>query len=100
MQKDGVGGKVLSAHAEVRMQQRGLSHADIALLTRWGERVQDGFVLTNRALEARKRALKSEMQRLERLRGVAVISMGDVVVTAYRARKHKIRGLLRRQAGA
>lgn len=85
----------LSRHAQERMQQRGLSPEDLGLVRTFGQMVDDGYVMTNKALEARKKALLKELQRLERLRGMAVIELDSVTVTAFRADKGRIKRLQR-----
>jgi len=85
----------LTMHASVRLKQRGLASDDISLIVEHGEDVGDGFLMTDKAINNRKECLTREMQRLEKLRGVAVIEDQGVIVTAYRADKRRIKKLRR-----
>ena len=91
-----------STHAKIRMQQRGFSGADLELICRFGERVGDGFVLTNKSIDMRTRELKREIQRIEHLRNACVIEDKDQAITAMklsdrslRRRRYKKRGRTR-----
>jgi hypothetical protein len=46
-------------------------------------------VLTNADIDREVRAYKAEITRLERLRGVQVVSDGDVVITAFHTSQPK-----------
>ena len=83
----------LSQHAKKRLRQRGLADGDITLIVEYGEDVEDGFVMTNKAIKNRKEKIAREMQQLEKLRGVAVIESQGVIVTTYRADKRRIKRL-------
>lgn len=85
----------LSRHAQQRLRQRGLKESDVARLQRFGEEVEEGYLMTDRSLEASIAALKSEIQRLERLRGLALIERGNTLVTMYRADRRRQSRLLR-----
>src|SRR5260221_10388613 len=81
---DGMTGQstpILSSHATTRLRQRGLSLNDMALVRVYGEEVADGFVMSNKSLDKRRQELLKELQRLERLRGVAVIEADPTVIT-------------------
>lgn len=82
-----------SLHAATRQRQRGISNSDIEMVMRFGEQVDDGYVLTERALEIARRDLKQILQRLDHLAGVAVIEQGGTLVTTYRADARRIRRL-------
>ena len=60
-------------HADMRVRQRGFSPKDVGLVIQYGEIVNDGYLLTSKAVEHRKATLKKELQRLDKLRNVAVI---------------------------
>jgi hypothetical protein len=78
----------LSRHAQTRSQQRSLPKVDIELVWKLGTVTgPDCFALTNADVDREIRALKVEISRLERLRGVKVIAAGDTVITAFRPRK-------------
>jgi hypothetical protein len=92
----------LTRHAEVRIRQRGLRDADVALLMTAATPVGgDAWLMTNidAAREIAKR--KREIQQIERLRGMKVVVDGNVVVTAYHSRPTDQRRALRcgRHAG-
>ena len=83
----------LSFHAARRQRQRGVSNSDIELVMRYGEAVDDGFVLSDRALALARRDIKRILQRLDHLAGVAVIEQDGTLVTAYRADNRRVRRL-------
>ena len=85
----------LSKHATRRMQQRGRSEHDVALITMYGTRTRDGYLLRGRDTNMHIRALKREIMRLERLKDWAVITGdGGAVVTLYPANRRKQRTML------
>jgi hypothetical protein len=86
----------LTRHAEVRLPQRGLRDADIALLLDAATPVAgDALLMTdadaNREIAKRKR----EIQQIERLRGVKVVVADGAVVTVYHSRPSDQRRALR-----
>lgn len=89
-----------SLHAAQRQQQRGFKASDIALVMVWGEDVEDGFVLSDRALKRARKELgkageKAALQRLERIRGMTLIEQDNTLVTLYRADRKRLRRLRR-----
>ena len=88
----------LSFHAAKRQRQRGVSNTDLELVMRYGESVDEGFVLSDRALALARRDIKRILQRLDHLAGVAVIEQDGTLVTTYRADSRRVRRL--RAAGA
>lgn len=84
----------MSKHAAARIRQRGLTERDINLIRGSGESVDDGFLMTNRAIDLRVQALRREITRIEKLRGVAVIESADKVITVYRADRKRVRRLI------
>lgn len=84
----------ITRHANARIRQRGLTERDVSLIRAVGETVDDGFLMTNRAIDLRVQALRREIVRIERLRGVAVIEGGNKIVTVYRADRKRVRRLL------
>jgi hypothetical protein len=83
----------LSRHAAARIRQRGLTESDVELIRKTGESVEDGYVMSNRAVEQRLHELQREINRIERLRGVALIEGESQVITVYRADSARIRKL-------
>ncbi len=83
-------------HATIRMRQRGKSAPDVALIKACGTRTADGYLLRNRDADEAIRALKGEINRLEHLKGTAVITevTGEAVITVYAANRRKQRNLL------
>ena len=80
----------ITCHAEKRMQQRGRCEADIAVITGYGTRTRDGYLLRQQDVDERTRVLKKEIERLHRLRGWAVITGdGGAVVTLYLVHRKK-----------
>lgn len=84
---------ILSNHARSRMCQRGIKSDDVDLIRSFGEQVDEGFLMSDRAVDQMIVYLKSTMQSLERLRGVALIGGGEHVITIYRADRQRIRRL-------
>lgn len=80
---------VLTFHVQARMRQRGLRADDIELIRRCGDPVTEGFVVTAKAVQR----ARAELQRLERLAGLAVIEIDNTVITVYRADKTRVRRL-------
>ena len=78
----------------VRMQQRGVTPRDVDLVMEFGEECDDGFVMTKKARTAAIRELRLKLQRIERLDRVILITHEHVVVTTYRADRHRIKKLL------
>ena len=83
----------LSFHAAARQRQRGVSNTDIELVMRYGEAVDDGFVLSDRALAIARRDIKRILQRLDHLAGIAVIEGAGTLITTYRADSKRLRRL-------
>jgi hypothetical protein len=82
-----------SLHGGQRRQQRGFKSIDPFLLQTFGERVEDGYLMTNQSINQAQHALKQLIQRLDHLKGAALIEEGNTVVTCYRADKKRIRRL-------
>lgn len=87
------GTNILSAHAQVRMHQRGVKLGDLELVRALGEQVSDGYLISDKAIEQGRLILRAQMQQLERLRGLALIEITGCVVTVYRADKKRIKRL-------
>ncbi len=89
----------MSYHAIRRASQRGLKLIDISLVLDFGEQVEDGFLMSDKAIADARKVLKTqnrnkEQQRLDHLRDVVVVEENNTIVTTYRADK-KRRGRLR-----
>jgi hypothetical protein len=90
----------LSKHAGDRCRQRGLTNSALQLVVEFGEGVDDGYVMTKKAIAKARKALKAEfrsgdIQKLDHLRNVAVIDLEATVLTVYRADRKRI-GRLRK----
>ncbi|GAA5264743.1 hypothetical protein ACOSOMT5_P1168 [Acidiphilium sp. MT5] len=83
-------------HAQTRTGQRGMSYADVELITRHGIEVERGFMLTEKAGRAYIDTLKQQIRQMERLIGTRVVCDGTIVITAYRPGRRKSQSLLRR----
>jgi hypothetical protein len=88
----------VSLHAQRRIRQRGLKEADLSRLQRFGEEMNDGYLMTDRTINSWIAELKSEIQRLERLRGLVLIEQDNNVVTVYRSSRHREHRILSGQA--
>lgn len=82
----------ISNHAERRFQQRGFRDRDMGLLVRLGTWLDDHCVLMrNKDVDREIANRKQEIQVLERLRGCKVVCRGDIIVTAYRPTRARLR---------
>ena len=86
----------LSSHADVRLQQRGFRPRDVTLVTRYGTRVQDGFVLLAGDVAQVEAELKHLLVGLHRLSGTFVAVEENVVLSVYRPDRVRRRRLLAR----
>lgn len=84
----------ISQHAQLRMRQRTVTMKDLSLICTYGEAVDEGYVMTNKAIEDSKHALQGDqLLRVERLRGMAAIVKDGVLVTTYRSSRRRLRRL-------
>jgi len=86
----------LTHHAVLRMQQRGISEADLSLIMELGTETETGFLLRRKDVEKIEHDMKRLVSRLHRLVGKRVVAEGDTVVTAYHATKNDQKRLLQR----
>ena len=89
-----VGDYNLTMHAKNRLQQRGLSARQVELVMAYGTPVEDGYVMTRRAMDRRIAELKHEMKLIERLCNVNVVDINGTIATAYRVSDRRIRRML------
>lgn len=85
----------LTAHAEMRMSQRGLVNGDIELIKWIGTEVEGGYLVREKDFQALERELKQLRDHARRLVGKRLVVEGDNIVTAYHAVRSKERRLLR-----
>lgn len=91
----------LTLHARQRASQRGLTFADLDLVMAFGELVEDGYLMSEKARNRARKALKkqggsamcSALQRLDHLRNVMVVEEGGMMITTYRADKKRMHRL-------
>lgn len=84
-----------TAHAAMRMSQRGIAGDDLEL-ARWiGTEVEGGYVVREKDFQLLERELKHLRDQARRLVGKRLVVDGSVVVTAYHANRGKERRLLR-----
>lgn len=86
----------ITAHAQKRMQQRGMKTADVELIVNFGTRVPDGYLLRRKDVTEAVSDMKKFMTRLQRLEGRVVITSDGTVVTAYPTGRAKQKRLLSR----
>ena len=84
----------LTNHARKRLQQRGMSTADVEVVVAHGTRVPGGYLLRQRDVNEAISELKGEISTLERLKDTLVVADGETIVTAYSASKPKQKKLL------
>ncbi len=88
---------MLSRHAETRMRQRGIGHADLDLIVQCGSEIGDDvFFLTRKDVDREIRRCKRKIQNLERLRGQKIVVADDTVVTCYKSRPDDQKTMFRR----
>ena len=76
-------------HAEKRMRQRGIHHADIEWIIRYGISTEKfGALLSNKDVEREIAVRRREIQLLERLRNKKAVVNGDNVITCYHTTKN------------
>lgn len=85
----------LTAHAMVRMAQRGITNSDVDLIQSFGSEVEGGFLVREKDFAALDRELKQLRDCAKRLVGKRVVLDGDLLVTAYHATRSKERRLRR-----
>lgn len=84
----------LSTHATQRLQQRGFHVLDLDTVRTYGEPVEGGFLMSNRAADQRIRELRIQIQQLDRLRGTRLVECSQCVITVYRADRQRAKRLL------
>ncbi len=76
-----------TAHAETRLNQRGISHRMIEYALRYGEESQKSrIVFTQRDAEKRLKALQDEERLLKKIvdkGGIVVVAEGEKIITTY-----------------
>lgn len=88
----------LTNHVRTLMRQRGYRVWDVELVLRYGTERREAVVLTPSDVDRGVRNLKREIQALERLRGTAVVTSGEVVQTLYRPGPTRMKRFLRDSA--
>lgn len=84
-----------TAHAAMRMPQRGLATDDIELIRWIGTKVEGGYLVREKDFQALDRELKQLRDQVRKLVGKRLVLEGDRVITAYHAARSKQRVLLR-----
>lgn len=87
-------GYAFSQHALGRMRQRGFREADVDYIIERGTPTGEGYLLTGRDVAERLTELKSEIERLRRLKGAFVAVADGTILSVYRPGKRKRRGLV------
>jgi hypothetical protein len=85
----------LTAHAAMRMSQRGLANDDVELIRWIGTEVEGGYLVREKDFQALDRELKRLRDQARKLVGKRLVLEGDQVITAYHAARSKHRVLLR-----
>ncbi len=83
-------------HAETRMQHRAICPSDLQFLEAHATIIDEGYLLTNKDVQAIEAEAKRLITKAHRLKGMFLAVSDDVVITVYRAhKKNKCRKLLR-----
>jgi hypothetical protein len=85
----------LTAHARMRMSQRGIANDDLELIKWIGTEVEGGYLVREKDYQALDRQLKRLRDHARRLVGKRLVVEGNRLVTAYHATRTKERRLLR-----
>jgi len=74
----------ITQHAQQRQSQRGFSRSNLALIYLFGETISDQEVfMTNREIDILTQELKSQLQKLDKLRNRKLVVDGSTVITGY-----------------
>ena len=81
----------MSFHAAQKASKNGLKLVDIDLVMKYGEAVEDGYFMTERAIAVAREELTanksySALQRLDSLRHVVVVEIMNTIITTYRVK--------------
>ncbi|MFT5482659.1 MAG: hypothetical protein ACI9GW_001310 [Halieaceae bacterium] len=81
----------MSFHAAQKASRDGLKLIDIDLVMKYGEVVEDGYLMTERAISVAREELTankcySALQRIESLRHVVVVEIMNTIITTYRVK--------------
>lgn len=83
----------ITAHADARMNQRGINKKHLGLVMEHGEHDGDKMVLTAKAARERMLALKQEMKSLESVAkkgGITIVIDDNCLLTTYRANSFRV----------
>jgi hypothetical protein len=78
----------ITAHADARMNQRGIKKEHLSLVMEHGEHDGDKLVLSAKAARERLCLLRQEVKSLEDVAkkgGIAIVVDGNHIITTYRA---------------
>lgn len=85
----------LTAHATMRMSQRGIVKEDLELIEWIGTEVEGGYLVREKDFQALDRELKQLREHARRLIGKRLVVEGDRLITGYHAARNKQYQLLR-----
>lgn len=83
----------ITAHADARMNQRGINKKHLGLVLEHGEPDGDKVVLSAKAARQRAEVLRQELKALEAVAkkgGVTVVIDGDHLITTYRTNSFSV----------
>ncbi len=88
---EAIQGVKMSFYAAQQASRKGLKLVDIDLVMQYGEKVADGYLMTDRALSCARAELTekkcySALQRLEQLKHVVVVEIMNTIITTYRVK--------------
>ena len=77
---------ILTNHARIRIRQRGFCEKDMSILLQYGSRMESGvLMLTDHDVRREVNAMRTQIIKLERLRGTIAVIADGRVITVYRA---------------
>jgi hypothetical protein len=85
----------ITRHAASRRARLGIKDVDFETAIQIGSHTDDGVVVSDRDIDREVTELRSEIARLERLRGFYFACPGESLVTVYRPRPERLRRIMR-----
>ena len=87
----------LTRHVQDRVRQRGYRETDLEFIFEHGTEMGDCVVLTSRDVEIERMKLKKSLEKLDRLKGSAIVVDGNHVLTVYRPARRRMKKMLRQK---
>ena len=89
----------ITDHARTRLPQRNIKEEDVAIILNLGTETRDGVVMTNSDVRGAVEPLKRQIERIERLTNTYLVTDGEVLITAYRPGRRKLKRVMHSARG-